>query len=67
MTLRSSLNRLGRRAGKREPGQSESSRRQVNGPRIGHPGHRDTLTVAVDGVISDALRGTRGSTPWTVF
>ena len=59
MTLGSPFNRLGRRAGKRESGRSEAPRRQVGGLGKGQPGHRDTLTVAVDGVICDAFRATR--------
>ena len=67
MTLGTRLNRIGRRGGKqREAGQSEAPRRQrqITGTRNGQ---LNPLTMAVDGVLCDALRVSRGSVPSTLF
>ena len=67
MTLGSRLNRIGRRGGKqREAGQSEAPRRQrqINETRTGQ---LNPLTMAVDGVLCDALRVSRGSVTSTMF
>ena len=67
MTLGTRLNRIGRRGGQqREAGQSEAPRRQR---RItGTPsGQLNPLTMAVDGVLCDALRVSRGAVPSTLF
>ena len=67
MTLGSRLNRFGRRGGeKREAGQSEYPRqqRQFDGSRASQ---LNPLTMAVDGVICDALRVSGGSVSSTIF